>query len=84
MDVSRLRTTVDKRLRFTTPKLPSATSFIRILLGERQHPKVHTLRGTINAFRNFVNPRQLWPLIIRSLLVTRRRCLNFPMSPFIP
>ena len=28
-----LHLTVDKRLRFTTPKLPSATSFIRETLG---------------------------------------------------
>jgi len=30
----RTRTTADKRLRFTSPKLPSATSFIRKTLGE--------------------------------------------------
>ena len=28
METSRLRITADKRLRFTSPKLPSATSFI--------------------------------------------------------
>jgi hypothetical protein len=28
------RITADKKLRFTSPKLPSATSFIRIPLGE--------------------------------------------------
>ena len=29
-----LRTTADKRLRYASPKLPSATSFIRKTLGE--------------------------------------------------
>ena len=34
-----LRTTADKRLRYASPKLPSATSFIRKTLGDIQLEK---------------------------------------------
>ena len=36
--IRQLRTTADKRLRFTSPKLPSATSFIRETLYEIANP----------------------------------------------
>lgn len=34
MRIEELRTTADKKLRYASPKLPSATSFIRKTLGE--------------------------------------------------